>query len=137
NAEVTVNANLTPAVELTKALDPAGQSFDAVGDVITYQLALANTGNAPLYNPQVTDAGATSGPTYQSGDVANTGVLDAGETWTYTATYQITQADLNSGSYTNEAAGSAQAELIGDVPSEHTVNVNAEVTVNADLTPAI
>src|SRR5690606_1864915 len=67
NAEVTVIADLTPAIELNKTLNPAGQSFDAVGDIITYQLTLVNTGNAPLFNPQVTDAGATSGPTYQSG----------------------------------------------------------------------
>src|SRR5690606_11577097 len=121
-AEVTVNADLNPAIAITKTLDPAEQTFDAVGDVITYQLTLVNTGNAPLYNSQVTDAGATSGPTYQSGDVANTGVLDAGETWTYTATYQITQADLNSGSYTNGATGSGQADLNGDGTYEQTDN---------------
>src|SRR5690606_15827727 len=91
----------------------------------------------PLYNSQVTDAGATSGPTYQSGDVANTGVLDAGETWTYTATYQITQADLNSGEYTNIASAKGSADLNGDGINETEVVSEDTVTVNGSRTPAV
>jgi len=45
----------------------------------------------------ITDAFATTGPTLTAGDINNPGVLDVGETWTYTATYTVTQNDINAG----------------------------------------
>ncbi|MCZ8163087.1 MAG: hypothetical protein O9275_20685, partial [Microcystis sp. LE19-196.1B] len=51
----------------------------------------------------VTDDKATTGPTYESGDENENDVLDVGETWTYSASSTVTQADVDAGSFTNEA----------------------------------
>jgi uncharacterized repeat protein (TIGR01451 family) len=46
----------------------------------------------------------TSGPTLVSGDAAPVGTLGTSETWTYQATYSVTQADINTGgTYSNTA----------------------------------
>ena len=54
-----------------------------------------NTGNTSLTNVVLTDAFA-GGATLTSGDDGD-GVLEVGETWTYTADYTVTQADINAG----------------------------------------
>ena len=40
--------------------ETAGQTYDAVGDVITYTITLTNDGNVTVYNPAVADPQATS-----------------------------------------------------------------------------
>ena len=83
----------SPAVTITKDADPG--SLSAPG-AITYTITVANTGNIDLTGVSVTDP-LTGGAAYTSGDNANTGVLDVGETWVYTATYDVTQAIFDAG----------------------------------------
>lgn len=69
---------------------------DFVGDVINYQMLVTNTGNTALDNVQVEDpllGGFLTGP--DSGDTDLDGRLDVSETWTYTGSYTVTQADLD------------------------------------------
>ncbi len=63
------------------------------GDVINYQIAVKNNGNADLHNVHVTDSliDDLSGPT---GDVVDRGVLNPGETWVYKGDYAVTQEDI-------------------------------------------
>ena len=71
---------------------------DWAGDVVNYVITMTNTGNISLTGVTVTDqveAYAPSGATYVSGDTSNPGVLDVGETWVYTASHTLTQADLD------------------------------------------
>src|SRR5690606_24126765 len=119
-----------PAMELTKELNPAGQTFSAAGDVITYGITLQNTGNVPIAEVSVTDPGADNPPALQSGDGGTPGLLEVGETWIYSASYTVGQADINAGSYTNTATAAGQA---GSEP----LTAEAGVTVNADLNPAM
>ncbi len=76
-----------------------------VGDTVTYEMVLTNTGTLMLSNIDVTDAGAT----ILSGSPIAT--LNPGETATVQASYTITQADIDHGSYTNIAVAT------GDSPS--------------------
>ena len=76
-------------------------TYDAVGDVITYSYLVTNTGNVTLAGPvTVTDDKAT---------VSLPGDPAALRAWrrpsTCTATYTVTQADLDAGSVTNIAHG--------------------------------
>lgn len=77
---------------------------------ITYTIEVANTADGAMTGTSFSDAllqGAssktlTSGPTKTAGDTVNPGTLDVGETWTYTATYAVTQADIdNGGTFSN------------------------------------
>ncbi|MFN4764680.1 hypothetical protein ACKGJN_16245, partial [Gillisia sp. Q332] len=95
-----VNASWT----VTKSDNPAGQTYAAVGDVITYEILVDNTGNVAIRSVVVTDPQATTGPTYASGDTNLDEILDVSETWIYSATYTVTQSDLDLGYFTNTAS---------------------------------
>jgi Calx-beta domain/Domain of unknown function DUF11 len=86
---------------IAKAVNPANISTPST---LTYTITIANTGNVPLTTPVITDTltqggplTLTSGPTLTSGDAAPLGTLDAGETWVYTATYAVTQGNIDNG----------------------------------------
>jgi uncharacterized repeat protein (TIGR01451 family) len=127
----------TPSVSISKALEPAGQTYDSAGDIITYRITLLNDGNVTVYNPTVIDTLATTGPTYLSGDTDTDDILDVGETWLYEVTYEITQADLDTGSFTNTATGSGDADTngdgVGDTALEETDSETVTATQNADI----
>jgi len=82
-----------PDFEVTKTADVA--SVDAAGDVITYTITITNTGDVALTGVSVSDPllGALSGP---SGDTNLDGALDVDEVWTYSGSYSVLQADLDS-----------------------------------------
>ncbi|MFS4491367.1 CshA/CshB family fibrillar adhesin-related protein [Maribacter sp. 2308TA10-17] len=83
------------SISLTKEATP--RSFANVGDVITYNMLVTNTGNTTLTNVVVTDNNAT----ITSGSPLAT--LAPGTTATIVATYTITQNDMNAESFTNVA----------------------------------
>ncbi|MFZ2499074.1 DUF11 domain-containing protein, partial [Methanosarcina sp.] len=81
-----------------KVIDVAGKgptgNVTTTGDIITYQINVTNTGNIDLTNVTLNDSLINlTGP---SGDNSPTGILNVGETWIYTGSYTVTQADINS-----------------------------------------
>jgi len=94
----TVTAVQSPALSLVKAATPA--TYSAVGDVISYSYLVKNTGNVTLAGPvTVTDDKATV--------TCPAGGLAPGASMTCTASYTITQADLDGGSVKNTAQAHA------------------------------
>uniref|UniRef100_UPI00047AB329 DUF7507 domain-containing protein n=1 Tax=Algoriphagus vanfongensis TaxID=426371 RepID=UPI00047AB329 len=116
-----IKASQTPKMEVTKSV--ANTDYTTVGEELSYTIILENTGNITINNPSVDDPTASSGPTYESGDLDEDGVLDVGESWTYSATYIVTQDDIDNGSYTNEvtATGDPAAGTLSDETDEVTV----------------
>ncbi|MEM8979354.1 MAG: Ig-like domain-containing protein [Pseudomonadota bacterium] len=86
----------------------------SVGDLIGYEVVLQNTGDIDLTGVVVTDTlpdGSVitlTGPVETGGTAPlASGVLDVGETWTYSTSYSVTQADLDSGApLTNSVSAS-------------------------------
>jgi hypothetical protein len=118
----TVNVVITGALTLVKTATP--QTYSAVGDVIAYSYLLTNGTNGTLYPPYtITDD--------QSSDEscpATPASLASGESVTCTASYTITQGDMDAGSVTNVASGTAQ-DAVSD---GQTVTSNQDTeTVNA------
>ena len=70
---------------------------DAAGDVISYTITVENTGNVTLDGVTVTDPCDRSRPTPRATPVGDDATLEVGETWTYTASYTVTQADIDAG----------------------------------------
>ncbi len=70
--------------------------FPQRANVITYTLTVENTGDLAL-----TGVIPTGTPTITfsliSGDINSNNILDVGETWTYTATHTVTQAEIDAG----------------------------------------
>ena len=101
----SVQLNIAPAILVNKV---ASKTTNAVvGDVITYTYTVKNTGNTPVTNINLADthngvAGALV-PAFVSFNVGNTSthtgntinLLSAGDTATYTATYTVTQNDVD------------------------------------------
>lgn len=108
-------AALNPQVELLKSSTPP-PSLIVAGSDITYNFELRNSGNVTIMSPVVTDARCAmpgsvlnfaSG--YVSGDTGATiQALDVGETWVFSCTYPISQADINAGTVQNTATGGGQ-----------------------------
>jgi glyoxylate utilization-related uncharacterized protein len=71
------------------------QTYTAIDDIITYTVVVENTGNVTLTNIAVADPKTGLDVTIAS--------LAPGASVTYTETYTITLADLNSGSVVNTA----------------------------------
>ena len=66
---------------------------NTAGETIEYTIVVDNTGNVDLTGVVLGDVFA--GGATVSGDTGNDGILGVNETWTYTADYAVTQADLN------------------------------------------
>ncbi len=99
---MTVQTPDSPAMTLVKSADPTEAS--AVGDTIAYGFTLTNTGNVTLTGVHV-DETAFSGSGEISAITCPTTTLAPGAATTCTATYTLTQADIDSGGVTNTAIG--------------------------------
>ena len=88
----------TPALNITKDATVPGGTADAAGEVISYTITVANTGNTTLTGVVVTDPFADAGSIVRGADAVgdNDAVLEVGETWTYTAAHTVTQAEIDS-----------------------------------------
>ncbi|MCS5491196.1 DUF7507 domain-containing protein, partial [Algoriphagus limi] len=119
------------AVAVNGINDPL--TYSNVGDVITYTITLENTGNWPINKNQldVVDPLATSGPVYEFSSVDENPVLQPGEIWTYSATYVITQADLDNGNFTNTVAVNVKS---GSEDYEFTDDETVDAVVSPELT---
>jgi len=101
-----------PALTIDKTAEPA--TYDEVGDEISYSYLVTNTGNVTLYDISIIDDKVTViCPDTSLG-------LGPNQTVTCTATYQITQADLDAGALKNTAY--ATDGTTDSTPDEETVN---------------
>ena len=140
----TVTTTSAPALTMTKSVTSTGP-YNAVGQVITYSFVARNTGNVTLSSVGITDtqtapAGAlTSGPTCSflsspTGTCSgSTTTLAPGQSATFTATYTITQADLNNGSVNDSATTSGTpptGPAVTSSPSTATVTLTQSPAVS-------
>jgi len=125
----TVTGTQTPSMTLVKT--PVETSYNAVGDILTYEYTVTNTGNVLMTDLVVTDdlidTVTCNVPAIGNGD-AN---FDPAEVVVCTASYTVTQADLDAGSVTNNAA--ADATPAGGTLTPPTT----DATVNAEQLPAM
>ncbi|GAA1390266.1 DUF7507 domain-containing protein [Luteococcus peritonei] len=115
-----VAAQRAASVELTKRADKA--TFDRLGETITYTFTARNSGNTTLFGATISDPmEGLSALTCTPGQPAD---LDPGEVLTCTATYQVSQADLDRGTLSTTAH--VAAENLGGNPDDPADDVTAE-----------
>jgi uncharacterized repeat protein (TIGR01451 family) len=99
--EVCHDANVpavdSPALTIDKTSPTV--NYDAVGDVITYQITATNSGNTTIASATITDANAILGTCTP----ANGSSLAPGASIVCAATHTVTQADIDAGHYLNTA----------------------------------
>src|SRR6476620_9140751 len=99
---VTQSQPPTGVLQIEKDASVPGGTADVAGETINYTLAVTNQGNAAIANVVVDDPFTTNeapvlSGTFNVGDTDQDNLLDVGETWQYTASHTVTQAELDSG----------------------------------------
>ena len=91
-----------PAIALVKSgtVELGADAVASVGDVITYHFKVANTGNTTINDIQVSDPLPNL---VMAGGPLNGLAPGAEDTTTFTATYVLTQADIDAGKINNQA----------------------------------
>ncbi|MYU21164.1 DUF11 domain-containing protein, partial [Streptomyces sp. SID8352] len=133
-SEVTVETDDDPGLSVVKSASTQEPDKLVLGEEITYSFLVKNTGNVTIKDVTV-DEGEFSG----DGDLGamdcpagSTASLAPGETLTCTASYTVTQADVDAGSITNSAT------VTGVPPrGEPPVSPPSEVTVPAPVEPEL
>ncbi|MFP2994971.1 gliding motility-associated C-terminal domain-containing protein [Spongiivirga sp. MCCC 1A20706] len=126
-----------PNISLSKVgvfNDENGDALPQIGETVSYTFSFRNTGNVPLTTITIDDPLVSVNGTF-------TGSLDPGEedTTTFTATYSIVQADIDSRILSNQATVSAffdnngVQEEIQDLSDDP--NNTADVDANGDGEP--
>jgi uncharacterized repeat protein (TIGR01451 family)/LPXTG-motif cell wall-anchored protein len=120
-----------PAISLVKTADVT--SLAAAGETVTYAFLVTNTGNVPLSDVTV-DEGDFSGTGELSAIVCPAGAasLAPSAEVTCTATYVVTQADIDTGTLTNSATATGTPPA-GTPP----VSPPSEALVEFPASPAI
>ncbi|QDP96224.1 DUF11 domain-containing protein [Microlunatus elymi] len=120
-----------PEITIDKTADPT--TVDQAGDTVEYSFVVTNTGNVTLHDVTVNDV--TFSGTGNLGTInCPDDSLAAGDTTTCTATYQVTQDDIDAGEITNSASAT------GTPPGEDAEPVTSpldDARVTADRNPAI
>ncbi|MFN8195561.1 MAG: GEVED domain-containing protein [Nocardioidaceae bacterium] len=119
---VTTPVTASPSIALDK--QAGAPSGNAAGDTIAYTFAVTNTGNVTLTNVGIDDP--TTAPV-----VCLATVLTPGASTTCTASYTLTQADVDAGHVANTATVTGTPPTGADV----TATDNTDVTIDAG--PAI
>ncbi|WP_344324557.1 DUF7507 domain-containing protein [Kitasatospora putterlickiae] len=121
----------TPAVSLVKS---ASTGTLVAGEPITYTFEVKNTGNVTLKDVKVSEGAFTGSGTLSpvTCPTAEAATLAPGATVTCTATYTVTQADMDAGSVKNTATSTGTPPK-GEPP----VSPPSDVTVTATDQPAL
>ncbi len=131
-----------PAIAIVKTgvfVDGNGDDCADDGETIEYTFTVTNEGNVSLSGVVVTDP-LVGTITFVGGDTDLDGELDVDETWTYTATYTITQDDIDAGQVTNQATaeGTApDASVVDDLSDDTSVLENDPTITELCQDPAI
>jgi hypothetical protein len=137
-SEVTIPSPPVPGLSVVKTADV--ERATTAGQVITYSFQVTNTGNVTLRDVAVqegdfTGTGTLSAITCPTG----TALLAPGLQVVCTATYTVTQADLNAGSIRNTAFGTGVTpggDSFTSDPSTATVRTPGPVLASTGTTVA-
>ncbi len=125
------NDDVPPAPAMTLDKSSPDTSYNAVNDTLNYSYLVTNTGNEAISALTVSDDRISTVNCDLSVVGNNDNIFDPGESVTCTATYTVTQADIDSGSITNNATANGTPALGALTPptDSHTINANQTITL--------
>ncbi|WP_418639027.1 DUF7507 domain-containing protein [Winogradskyella sp.] len=114
-----------------------GNDCTEIDETITYTFTVINSGDVALENVIITDslldnATPSISIAFVSGDTDNDNQLDPNETWIYSATYLVTQADIDATEVINSATVNAEEVVNG---SNVTATSQTTTELIKDTTP--
>ena len=104
DAEATSTVVTQPGLSIVKTVDET--TYDAVGDVLSYEVTVTNTGNLTVHAVTVEDEAPGPGA-FELDCSTLPGTLAPGADGACEASYTVTQADIDGGSVINSADASA------------------------------
>jgi uncharacterized repeat protein (TIGR01451 family) len=148
-----ISVSKTADVVNADGSDDPDDVIDSAGDTILYTISVTNVGDTDLSGLEVTDPfiassldkngdGLINGDDITGGDLNGNGILDIGETWTWSGAYQVTQEDINNrGNYDSPVdEDSINDNLIRNVVFVSTAEgatEDAEVDTTLDYDPQV
>ncbi|WP_307038726.1 DUF7507 domain-containing protein [Agromyces ramosus] len=126
------NTAQAPAIGAVKSASPSDAASFTVGRLITYTFVATNSGNVTLTDPTIREGTFTGSGTLSPIACPPTPSLAPGGQLTCTATYTITQADVDQGEIVNDVTATGTPPAGPDV-----VSPLATVTIPGDQSPAI
>jgi len=138
----------SPVIAIVKTglfVDGDGDQCADPGEAIDYTFTVTNEGNVSLSDVSVTDPlleapNPVVAIVFAGGDTDGDTELDVDETWTYTASYAITQDDIDAGEVVNQATaeGTApDATVVDDLSDEVSVTGDTPTTTDLCQSPVI
>ena len=139
---ITIYDNDNPSFTIAKSASPATISTPGT---VTYTITVDNNGSAVLTGTTITDAltlngspiALTSGPTLTSGDVNSNSILEDTETWIYTATYNVTQANIDGVGNLANTATFDTAQTVAQTSNTATTTITRAPALAIDKTYVI
>ncbi|WP_298599345.1 hypothetical protein [uncultured Limnohabitans sp.] len=123
------NMMLKPGLNIVKDAAIDGGFADAAGDVINYNISVENTGNQALTGVTVTDTFISNLTLLVDPATTADGELDVGETWYYSATHLVTQAEIDAGQNILNVA-TADSDQTGSDTDDASVPVEQKPLLN-------
>jgi len=117
------------SLNITKDAAVADGTADEVGDVINYTITVANTGNQTLTGVTISDPSVSNLTRVADLVGDNDNLLEVGEIWSYTASYTLTQGDIDAGGTIDNTATADSAQT-----PEDTAEASAPVVQNPSYT---
>lgn len=141
-SSASVPVDELPAIALVKSASPLAAASFTVGQVITYVFVATNTGNVTLTNPTVTEGAFSGSGTMSAPSCPTTPSLAPGAQMVCTATYTVTQADVDAGGVTNDATATGSPPSgppVTSPPSQVAIPAPEDpgITLVKSATPAI
>ena len=117
--DLNIPITQTPAINVVKSSTTT--SITAAGQVVPYSFVVTNVGNMTLTGITVTDPNCNAAPVYVSGDLNTDSKLQLTESWTYTCSHTVSQAEIDlGGNLSNTVTADSSGIGSGHRQPEHT-----------------
>ena len=120
----------TPGLNVAKSSTTT--LITAAGQIVPYTFIVTNTGNVTLTGITVSDPNVSPAPAYASGDTNSNGLLDVGESWTYTGSHTVTQAEIDT-----DGGGDGDLDNTVTADSNETGPDTDDLAIPIDQNPAL
>ena len=123
----------------TLAISKTGPATALVGQMVNYVITVQHAGTVDTSDINTVVVSDTRGtiinPNSPSGDVGDDDILSQGETWTYTATYQVQSADPDPLPNTASVSGrDLDDDPVPEVSDGHQVNIDFQPNLSINKT---
>ncbi|MBO9626566.1 MAG: DUF11 domain-containing protein, partial [Microbacterium sp.] len=132
-SSATVDVDQVASLDLVKSATPSGKAAYTAGQEVTYSFVVTNTGNVPVTGIAVDEVSFTGSGSVSAISCPATSLAPAAQL-TCTATYTLTQADVDSESITNTARATGIAPTGAVTSPNSSVSTPQEAQSSLTLT---